>query len=416
MTLRPAGSKPPILIIGGGASGLAAACVCAREGVPFLLLEKEKKPGRKLLATGNGRCNLMNMGPPAYFGDAAFAGSVLKNCGTREVSTFFGSLGLMTFEEEEGRVYPLTRQAASVLDCLLACLASFPGGSVITGCGAEDIRRSETGFTVKTSRGEFGAEKLILACGGPAAPKLGGSDGLVKALLGLGHRAAPFFPALSPLVTEAAPIKGLSGLRVPAILTLLLDGRAALRTAGELFYADYGLSGLCAMQLARDAAVGLTEGRAVSVSVDCSPLMGLAPQYRRRLREDEAVAAPEKVLALLESRRRDLGPERLYTGLLPSKMADRLAGLTIKQAAAWLCGLTLPVLGVMGFEQAQVAAGGLSCDDFSPETMESRVAPGLYACGEILGVDGDTGGFNLLFAWATGILAAKGAAAGGRKA
>ena len=415
MTQRPAKNKAQVIIIGGGASGLAAACVLARAQVPFLLLEKEHKLGRKLLATGNGRCNLMNLGPPVYFGDNRFASQVLAACGAPEVGEFFTGLGLAFFEEELGRVYPNTRQAATVLDCLTAGFLDNPGAQVKTGVQVTAIRRLDAGFEVTTASGErHQAPRVILAAGGPAAPKLGGSGLLAEELTRLGHRLLPFFPALCALTTETRPIRGLNGLRVPAYVTLLHDGLPVSTAAGEMLFANYGISGLCAMQLARDAETGLAAGKKVEVSLDFSPLLGLATPLMRRLdlselKENNHQAAAEQQL---HQRLQALGRERLYTGLLPRAMAEKLQNLPIREAAQWLTGLRLDVTGTQGLDNAQVAAGGIDCRDISPLTLESKRAPGLYICGEILNVDGDTGGFNLLFAWATGILAGRAAGRG----
>ena len=410
MTQHPAKSKPQIIIIGGGASGLAAACICARAGIPFLLLEKEARLGRKLLATGNGRCNLMNTGEPVFFGEEAFARQVLSVCGAAEVGEFFRKLGLTFFEEEAGRVYPLTRQAATVLDCLVSCIENSPGSRVKTDCPVQDITRTETGYKVLTEHGgEYYAPRVILSPGSPAAPKLGGSESLMQLLVKLGHSLVPFFPALSALETDTMEIKGMAGKRVPAWLTLLYGKDPVCASAGELLFTEYGLSGLCAMQLARDAHTGLAAGKKVSVSIDFSPLLGLIPPLMRRLDpgQREPGTAKQEVLELLKQREHTLGSDLVFTGLLPRQLAQKLKGQPLQSAANWLSGLLLPVKGIKGFDQAQVAAGGIACKDFNPFTMESKIMPGLYLCGEALNVDGDTGGFNLLFAWATGILAAR---------
>ena len=412
-TRRPSGSKPEVIIIGGGASGLAAACVLADAGVPALVLEKEEKAGRKLLATGNGRCNLLNFGPPVFFGDAAFARQALSHCGAAEVAAFFAGLGLGLREEEGGRAYPLPNQAAAVADSLLARLQESPGVKIRTGARVTDVRRAEGGFLVETADGgRFSAPRLIAAPGSPAAPRLGGSGELLGVLARLGHGLVPPRPALCPLETETAAIRGLSGLRAPAWLTLFIGGEPACAAAGEALFTDYGVSGVCAMQLARDAGRGLQDGREVILSVDFSPLCGLAPPLMRRLSPSELRAGPARreMQGLLEARFARLGPGRAYTGLLPRALANKVRGLPLPEAAEWLSGLRLRVTGVKGFDQAQVAAGGLSCAGFDPETFQSRSVPGLYVTGEALNVDGDTGGFNLLFAWAGGILAGRHAA------
>ena len=241
-----------ISIIGGGVSGLAAAVASAQNGAQVTVFEKNDRVGKKLLATGNGRCNLANMGKPVYFGDSAFALETLKAMPVEKVLQFLDSLGLPCRAEESGRVYPACNQAAAVLDVLRFHLEK--NGVVIrTGCAVNAIRKKENGFQLQTSQGTYSADKVIVCCGGSAAPKLGGTDatGLLTAF---GCTRVPDHPALTPLETEKAPIKGLSGLRLSAVLTLC-DGKTPVeRTAGEVLFADYGVSGVCAMQLARTAA------------------------------------------------------------------------------------------------------------------------------------------------------------------
>lgn len=409
-TQRRSQNKASLIIIGGGASGLAAACVASDAGMDALLLEKEDRVGRKLLATGNGRCNLMNFGEPVYFGDSAFARSVLSAFGAEQAALFFEELGLVISREADGRAYPAAGQAACVLDCLRSKLGGSPHVQVRTGCRVSDVRRLEKGFLISTQEGEaYEAENLIVSAGGPAAPKLGGSGSLAAVLASLGHRLVPFRPALSALVCDTAPVKGLSGLRVPACLTLYREREPVSASAGELLFTDYGLSGVCAMQLSRDTGEGLDKGLEMSVSLDFSALAGLSGPLMRRIKlaELDGKAAYQAMLAFLQRREGSLGASRLYTGLLPRLMAQKVQALPLPQAAQWLTALRLRVTGVRGFEQAQVSSGGLSCADFDPQTLQSRLVPGLYATGETLNVDGDCGGYNLLFAWASGILAAR---------
>ncbi len=401
-----------IIIIGGGASGLAAACLCAERGLRVTLLEKEARVGRKLLATGNGRCNLINLGEPAYFGDTAFAGAVLSRCGVPQVRDFWQGLGLLIREEADGRAYPAAGQAAAVLDCLRLRLEASPCCGIHTGETVTGIKREAEGLTVVTGTGKkYQAPFVLAAAGGPAAPRLGGSDSLMKPLAALGHRVIPFRPALCPLVTDTRAIRGLSGLRLPARLGLKAEGRIVAASSGEALFTDYGVSGVCAMQLARDAEAALARGQRAALVIDFSPGMGLTPPLMGRVSpaefEKQAGQAREKLSGLLAARRARFGRDWLYLGLLPRLLADKVQGLSLEEAARYLTGLSLEVTGVKGFDQAQAASGGLDCRDFDPATLASRLVPGLYAAGEMLNVDGDCGGYNLLFAWATAILAAR---------
>lgn len=399
------------IIIGGGASGLAAACLCVANGLPVTLLEKENRVGRKLLATGNGRCNLLHMGPPVFFGDVAFAQAVMARCGISQVLAFWQGLGLITREEPDGRVYPATNQAATVLDCLRLRLEASPLCEIITSALVTDIHKGPEGFAVLTQDGaRHEALWVLVAAGGAAAPRLGGSDSLMKPLARLGHRVIPARPALCPLVTDTRAIRGLSGLRVPVRLGLEVAGEVITASSGEGLFTDYGISGLCAMQLARDVGEALERGKGVRLLIDFSPGLGLTPPEMCRISPaafyQQAGLARQVLLALLGARRKSHGEDLLYVGLLPRLLIEKVQPLPLEEAASWLTGLALPVTGVKGFDQAQVAAGGLDCRDFDPATLASRLVPGLYAAGEALNVDGDCGGYNLLFAWATGILAA----------
>lgn len=410
--MHPAGSKTGLIIIGGGASGLAAACIAVSRSQRVILLEARDRIGRKLLATGNGRCNLLNAGPPIYFGDTSFALQVLERCGAEEVLSFFHGLGLTTVVEERGLCYPACMQAAAVLDVLRRPLERSPLCTIRCGEEVTDIRASSGGFFVNTVQGSrYEAARVLVAAGSPAQPQLSGSDTLYAPLVRLGHRLIPARPALSALLTPREAVRGLKGLRLPAICTLCDEGRPVARTEGEVLFAEDGLSGVCVMQLSRDAGELVLGGRRPLVYLDFSPLLGLA---ERRYQRSAAGAPGEneaRVLAWLTERAQRLPPGEVLTGALPRLLLQRLEGKPMQEQARLLSAFPLAVTGVRGFEHAQVAAGGIDCADVDPYTMESRLVPGLYLAGEVLNVDGDTGGHNLLFAWASGLLA--GAAASG---
>lgn len=396
-----------VLIIGGGASGLAAAIVAARKGAQVTLLERGDRVGKKLLATGNGRCNLANLGAPAYFGDPAFARAVLERMPARQVLAFFESVGLPTRADSAGRVYPGCNQAAAVLDALRAQLQML-GVRVITQAEVTALRRREAAWQALTARESHTADAVLVCCGGLAAPKLGAVNayGLLTAQ---GCRLIAPAPALTPLETEKAAVKGLSGLRLPATLTLC--GREPVAAAqGEALFADYGVSGVCAMQLAREAGRLLRRGGPATLYIDFSPTLGLS-DYRMERVPPRVPGHNEAALAAWLRRRAALLPgEDPLLGALPRLLREKLAKFPARDLPRLLCAYPLPVTGVRGFDQAQVTQGGIDCRDFDPATLAHRRLPGLYACGEILNVDGDCGGFNLQFAFASGLLAGEHAA------
>ncbi len=417
--MRPAEwASNDLIIIGGGASGLAAACVALKAGLRVTILEARDRVGRKLLATGNGRCNLLNAGPPVYFGDPGFAVKVLRACPVGEVLAFFDGLGLVTAQEEGGLVYPASSQASTVLEVLRLPLERDPRCLIVCDAWVTGIERMPQSadkmpsFMVQTSsNGRYEAPCVLAAAGSPAQPQLSGSDTLYAVLQRLGHRLIAPRPALTGLITDPQAVRGLKGLRLPAIATLCADGRPISRTQGEVIFAQDGISGVCIMQLSRDAGQALAEKRQPVVFLDFSPLLGLSPRRMERSRPGEPDANGLMVLDFMKRRAARLTKEALLYGALPRLLAQRLQDLPLDQLADQLSAFPLPVRALRGFEHAQVAAGGIDTRDIRPDTMASDPVPGLFLSGELLNVDGDCGGHNLLFAWATGILAARAAAA-----
>ena len=392
------------IVIGGGASGLAAAIMSARSGERVTLLERSDRVGKKLLATGNGRCNLANTGEPVYFGDTAFARRVLERMPVSEILRFFAGIGLPTRADASGRVYPACNQAAAVLDVLRAQLDML-GVAVVTSTQVTSLRPQSGGWQVLTADSAYTASRVIVCCGGLAAPKLGACNayGLLTAL---GCRLVPPAPALAPLQTETAPVRGLSGLRLPATLTLCAGNRPVAGAQGEVLFADYGLSGVCAMQLARAAHALLAQKQNPIIYVDFSPALGLG-QYRQCRLAPAQPLQNEATLQQWLAARLQINPADPLLGALPRILRQKLASAPQSDLPRLLCAYPLPVTAVRGYDQAQVTQGGIDTADFDPATLAHKTLHGLHACGEILNVDGDCGGFNLQFAFATGLLAGR---------
>ncbi len=389
-----------ILILGGGASGLAAAIEAARCGADVTVLEKLDRVGKKILATGNGRCNLLNMNAtPADYNDPSFVGCVFAQFDIRSDLAFFRSMGLLTTADGEGRVYPRSNAASSVLDVLrLECQRL--GVRTVCGEAASSIRRENGAFTVGAHR----AKAVIVACGGKASPAHGTDGSGYRLLEAFGHSCTPLRPALVQLRTDTEFVKPLKGLRASVVLTLRTpDGEHA--SSGEALFTDYGLSGIAAMELSRYAADGGT------LYIDFLPDMDESQTlvFLREARERGGSRPTEQLLlGAVHSR---IG-QAILRDTLQRKLTAPCGTLTdgeLQSIARALKAFPLTVRGTKSFADAQVTAGGLDVTEFT-DALESKRVPGLFACGEILNIDGKCGGYNLAFAWSSGRLAGRSAA------
>ena len=392
-----------VIIIGGGAAGMAAAIAAAMCSDRVTLLERMDRVGKKLLATGNGRCNLMNAGPLCYPGGSHLAEAVLTTCGAQEQLRFWQHLGLRTRQEDGGRVYPVSGAASTVLDTLRQAMR-LNGVEVVTEAPVTALCAAKCGWAVEAGR-TYTADRVIIAGGGCAQPKLGSDGSAYQLLTGLGHRLVPLRPALTQIITDTAPIRGLSGIRVRCDVRITSRKGEKVRQRGELLFADYGVTGVCVMQCARWAEPG------DQVHIDLTRALGFegeAALLSELLRRCECWQGASQLDLLTGLCVPKLGMALMRTAGLerPSeRAADELTERHLRQLARFTADLTLTVKGVKGFDNAQVTAGGVAVDEFDPATLESRIARGVHAAGEVLDVDGDCGGFNLMFAFGSGILA-----------
>lgn len=393
-----------VLVIGGGAAGLAAAISAAECGDQVTILERMDRVGKKILATGNGRCNLMNTGPRRFHGNAQLAEAVLDQCGVEAQSRFWQHIGLRMRQEEGGRVYPVSGMASTVLDALRFSAEAL-GVETMVGIHVTGIFKARHGWTVMAGEQKWKADRVIVAGGGCAQPKLG-SDGSAWGLLTAhGHRMVKTMPALTQILTDTGSIKGLSGIRLRTTVTITSGEEKKYSESGELLFADYGVTGVCVMQCARYVCAGDV------LHIDLIKALGFASAEEFR---QELYRRRNKWMNRMQS--------ELLTGLCVPKIAQAMLQVAgIKNAHSMPCGalknaeiehlvavaadFSLNIRGVKGYENAQVTAGGIAADEFDPVTMESKLAAGLHAAGEVLDVDGDCGGFNLMFAFGSGILA-----------
>ena len=390
-------------VIGGGAAGLAAATVAAECGDRTAIFEKNNAIGRKISASGNGRCNLMNSGRLKYFGDSAFAEKVFQNFSRDRLQTYWATSGIRLSEEIEGRLYPCTYQSATVTDAFKIRLKTA-GVSIFLQYFVKTIRKEKDFFVISTEQGDFRADRVLISCGGSASTKLGGSENGYRLLETFGHEIIPPKAALCPLTTDSKSISGLSGIRVKGSVTLKdVEGNILQKESGEILFTETGISGICVMQMARWADPGalIELDFAGRIFADEEELMHMLIQRQKQV----SYFTPEVILSGV------IVPKLAYAVLKQAgiEMKGRKAGdlrlEEIRRVAEKCFCYRLTVTGNRGLEEAQVTAGGADCSEFNPRTMESYRIRGLHAAGEVLNVDGDCGGYNLMFATASGILA-----------
>ena len=397
-----------IIISGAGASVMLAALTAAEApGRKVILLERQQRAGRKLLATGNGRCNLTNTGATIenYHGENRdFAAPALDAFPPQAVLDFFKRLGLVTAEEYGGRVYPLSDSANSVLDVLRFHLEAR-GVALRAAEPARELIREKRGFTVVTDSERLFADKLIIACGGAAGAKLGGVSDGYELLKALGHKRTALYPSLVQLVTAPEYPRALKGVRADCALRLYAGDNVLAESRGELQFIETGVSGPAVFDLSRAAA---TNGKGLSLAADFlrdydeAALFELLKQRRESLPN---LPAGEMLTGIVHNR---LGKMLVkYAALNANSPLCELDDQTLKRLAKSCKDFRLPVQGTEGFDKAQVTAGGVKTSGFNPKTLESWFVPGLFACGEVLDIDGDCGGYNLQWAWASGRLAGR---------
>lgn len=391
-------------IVGGGASGLAAAIAASQKGESVILLESGPALGKKILASGNGRCNLMNGGNLRYYGDTTFAEAVMSRCGKEELFRFWHDLGVKVTEDSDQRFYPVTFQASTVVDALKTGLM-MNGVKVLLNTPCVDIRSGKDGFSILGPNISFFADRILIATGGTASRKTGYNGKGYDFLKKFGHRLLPLRPALVPMNTDRKSISGLAGIRCRCHVSLIgNDDNLLHQERGEVLFTEYGISGICVMQCAR-----FLDEESCRIELDLGD----------RIFSDDKALMEE--MNYRRKRFRNMSPDMLLNGIVHSKISFAV----MKQAGLPMRGETIAqmedndiyriiktfrhyriyVTGTKGMEEAQVTAGGISCSEFRDQNMESQLIPHVHASGEVLNVDGDCGGYNLMFAFSTGILA-----------
>lgn len=391
-----------IAIIGGGASGLTAGIAASRFGCNNItILEKLPRVGKKILSTGNGRCNLtnINISLADYDGDTELLSYLSSDID--DSAEFFSSIGLICRADDTGRVYPYSNSATSVLDALRFA-ADFSGINTICEYAVTDIKKTKNCFIITNGETEVRAKRVIIASGGKAAQSLGSTGDGYELCKKLGHTVTKLYPALAPLRTDVELVKSVKGLRVTADVSLIYGGAVIDKQSGEVQFTDGALSGICIFNLSAKAAKYINKGE---ISIDTAPTL-----------------SKNELFALIKSTagiRASLPCEELLTGIYHKRIGQamlkkagisfsRLCGEISDKEISLLCNIAkdsrYPIRNVSDWSLAQITCGGIPANEVSGK-LESLKAHGLYLCGEILNIQGKCGGYNLDWAWKSGYTA-----------
>lgn len=400
-----------VAVIGGGASGMMAAVTAASEGARVILLEHKDRIGKKILSTGNGRCNFTNIHqePICYHSeDPMFPWEVVERFNAQAVISFFLQLGVYS-KNRNGYIYPNSDQASAVLDAFRMELDRLKV-EIRTGVECREIRSGKKGFTVLTDQGPVRADRVILCAGSKAAPTTGSDGSGYDLAKKLGHRILPVLPALTALKCEEKFFKSIAGVRANGSVSIWSGGECIAKDTGEIQLTDYGISGIPVFQVSRYVSKLLYEKKETDAVLDFMP--------------DFTKTQTDAFLRARAKTRPDKSAEMFLIGLFHKKLCDlwirlseiprqRKAGELTEDEIARLTDLIkefrVRVRETNPYDKAQVCCGGVDTREVNPETLESVYVPGVYFAGEILDVDGMCGGYNLTFAWASGYVAGKAA-------
>ena len=398
-----------IIIIGGGPAGMMAAIRAAENGARVILFERNNKLGRKLSITGKGRCNLTNAADTQEIiknipGNGKFLNSVLNSFTSNDTINFFESLGLKTKLERGNRIFPASDSAAEVIEVLTRELENL-GVEVRLNSRVENIIANDKKVLGVEVKGKFfDCDAVILATGGASYPATGSTGDGFKFAKILGHTVTEILPALVPLEIEEDFVKELQGLSLKNVrVTLKADDKVAAEIFGEMLFTHFGISGPIILTLSRQVAKFLAYEKFVEVLINLKPALTPEQLNARILRDFEKFKGKIIKNAMIE-----LLPQKLIPVILDlayideNKKVDEITKLERQNLIEILRGLPLTISATRPISEAIVTAGGVSVKEINPKTMESKIVENLFIAGEVLDVDGNTGGFNLQAAWAMG--------------
>ncbi len=399
--------KYDLAVVGGCSAGLAAAINAKRlyPDMRVAVIEKLPRIGKKLLATGNGKCNITNIYALDHsYVNKGFASFAMNEYNPEKIIVFFASTGLLTYSDSCGRVYPESNTAASVTDALRFELERLKI-DVLCDTPVSEIKKNKNGFMIN---GDIFCEKLILAAGGKSSAPQGSDGSGFELAKKLGHTVTETVPALVPMTSKTEITKSLKGIRVRNAGLTLKGDKTIAKTQGEILFTEYGLSGIAAMELAAPAQKYINRvKRNPFTNIDFLPDMTYdnLVDYLVNLNKIKGFCKMENLLTGILPKAVGIAICKacnLYNGeRLISELTDR----DLRAVAEKIKKFPLEITGTRGFLNAQVTSGGIKTDEINEKTMESKICKNLYFAGEIIDVDGGCGGFNLQWAWASGMLA-----------
>ncbi len=395
-----------IAIIGGGASGLVCAIECAKAGLDVTLFEQNEKCGKKILVSGNGKCNITNK----FLHIEDFEGeekrvieTVLQRFGFKQQQNYFASLGLLLQIKEDGRCYPYSMEAKSVLDILLAAAKQY-GVKLRTGAKVEGVQK---GFEVLLEDGKQERfDKVVVASGSKAASHLGGNESGYDIARNFAHTINEPYPSLVQLLSTSKYPKMMSGVKMDAEVTLLVNGVKEQHMKGDLLFTDYGLSGLAILDISQKASWALLQHFTVDLQIN------LLPDWNQtHLASHIVTVAKNNPEYSIETVLHTLLPLKVVRALLDFLDIDRTSRQMdmklVKRIVFRLQHWSFAIEGTKGFRYAEVSGGGVKTNEIDPRTFESKKHKGLYFIGEVLDIVGRRGGYNFAFAWGSGYLCAQ---------
>ena len=370
-----------------------------------MLLEQNSKVGKKILVSGNGKCNIDNRYIDKrrfHSQNPSFVEEVLEGYDFSVVEKFFTSLGLELTEGKEGKMFPLSLQASSVVE-LLEYEAKKAGVEIVCDCTVNSIDKNSDLFTVLTTQGTKTSEQLLLANGSPAAPQLGGSDSGYAFPTKLGHTLIPRHPSLVQLCSEETWVKTCAGVKVAGVAKLYANGEYITEREGDLLFTNYGISGLAILDLSREVSTRLASFDYCELSLDLMPKYSKEKLTNLLLGRIQSNSEKPIGLWLQGIINKKLIHIILEQSKCKAKLENNLNRKEINKIVHSIKNLKLSISDTKGFKGAEVSTGGIDTKEVNPQNMESKIVPNLFFAGEILDVDGDRGGFNFHWAWVCGL-------------